>query len=99
MTPTPEHPLGTAPSAAASASTSVAGADASGGAAAFADAPAIRITALLGNSQRLDGGAMFGNAPRALWSRLCPPDEQNRIALACRTLLVEVGDRRMLLET
>lgn len=41
---------------------------------------------------------MFGNAPRALWSRLCPPDEQNRITLACRALLVEIGDRRMLLE-
>ena len=41
---------------------------------------------------------MFGNAPRALWSRFCPPDDQNRIALACRALLVEVGDRRILLE-
>ncbi|MGV8390946.1 MBL fold metallo-hydrolase, partial [Pseudomonas aeruginosa] len=27
------------------------------------------LTTLLGNSQKLDGGAMFGNAPRALWSR------------------------------
>ena len=59
---------------------------------------AVRITTLLGNSQRLDGGAMFGNAPRALWSRFCPPDDQNRITLACRALLVEVGDRRILLE-
>lgn len=42
---------------------------------------------------------MFGNAPRALWSRLCPPDEQNRITLACRALLVEFDDRRVLLET
>ena len=41
---------------------------------------------------------MFGNAPRALWSRFCPPDDQNRIALACRALLVEVGERRILLE-
>ena len=59
----------------------------------------IRLTSLLGNSQRLDGGAMFGNAPRALWERLCPPDDKNRIALSCRALLVETGDRRLLLET
>jgi glyoxylase-like metal-dependent hydrolase (beta-lactamase superfamily II) len=59
----------------------------------------MKLTALLGNSQRLDGGAMFGNAPRALWARWCPPDEQNRISLACRALLIEDGARRILLET
>lgn len=41
---------------------------------------------------------MFGNAPRALWARLCPPDDENRIALACRALLVESAGRRILLE-
>lgn len=53
----------------------------------------------MGNSQRLDGGAMFGNAPRALWQRWANPDEQNRIALACRALLVEDDGRRILFET
>jgi glyoxylase-like metal-dependent hydrolase (beta-lactamase superfamily II) len=58
------------------------------------------LTSIHGNSQRLDGGAMFGNAPRALWSRWLEPDESNRIPLACRTLLVEEQDgRRVLLET
>ncbi len=58
------------------------------------------LTSIHGNSQRLDGGAMFGNAPRALWSRWLEPDELNRIPLACRTLLVEEEDgRRVLLET
>ena len=58
-----------------------------------------RATSLLGNSQRLDGGAMFGNAPRALWQRWAKPDEQNRIDLACRALLVEEdGGRRILFE-
>ncbi|MCS6916045.1 MAG: MBL fold metallo-hydrolase [Myxococcales bacterium] len=61
------------------------------------DAP-VYVSAVAGNSQRLDGGAMFGNAPRALWSRWCPPDEENRIPLACRALLVEWEDRRVLLE-
>ncbi len=57
------------------------------------------ITAVSGNSQRLDGGAMFGNAPKALWTRWIAPDEQNRIPLACRCMLVKDGDRHILLET
>ena len=54
---------------------------------------------LVGNSQRLDGGAMFGNAPRALWSRWLSPDEENRVPLVCRTLLVQKGGRNLLFET
>ena len=59
----------------------------------------MRITSLQGNTQRLDGGAMFGNAPRALWQRWCPPDELGRISLACRCFLVEDQGRRLLVET
>ncbi len=47
------------------------------------------LYSVLGNSQRLDGGAMFGNAPKALWTRWITPDEQNRIPLACRCLLIK----------
>ncbi|MCB9743290.1 MAG: MBL fold metallo-hydrolase [Alphaproteobacteria bacterium] len=57
------------------------------------------LWSLEGNSQRLDGGAMFGNAPRALWERWAQPDERNRIELACRCLLIRDGDRHILLET
>lgn len=57
------------------------------------------LTSVLGNSQRLDGGAMFGNAPKAMWERWIPPDDKNRIPLACRCLLVRDGDRRILFET
>ena len=57
------------------------------------------LTSVLGNSQRLDGGAMFGNAPRAMWERWIPPDDQNRIPLACRCLLVHDQGRWILLET
>jgi glyoxylase-like metal-dependent hydrolase (beta-lactamase superfamily II) len=57
------------------------------------------LTSLLGNSQRLDGGAMFGNAPLAMWSRWIAPDEHNRIPLACRCLLVREPGRNLLLET
>jgi glyoxylase-like metal-dependent hydrolase (beta-lactamase superfamily II) len=56
-------------------------------------------SSILGNRQRLDGGAMFGNAPRALWSRWLEPDEQNRLEFACRALLVEEPGKRTLFET
>jgi glyoxylase-like metal-dependent hydrolase (beta-lactamase superfamily II) len=59
----------------------------------------LKASSVLGNSQRLDGGAMFGNAPRALWSRWAAPDDAGRVALACRTLLVEDASRRILFET
>ncbi len=42
---------------------------------------------------------MFGNAPRAVWSKWCPPDEQGRIPLACRSVLIDDGRRKVLLET
>lgn len=48
---------------------------------------------------RLDGGAMFGVVPRSLWSRLCPPDEHNRIALNMNCLFIEAGTERILIET
>ncbi|NRB41916.1 MAG: MBL fold metallo-hydrolase [Pseudomonadales bacterium] len=52
-----------------------------------------------GNTQKLDGGAMFGNAPKALWSRWVEADTLNRIDLACRCLLVQMHDgRKILLE-
>jgi glyoxylase-like metal-dependent hydrolase (beta-lactamase superfamily II) len=56
-------------------------------------------SSIVGNRQRLDGGAMFGNAPRALWSRWLAPDELGRIELACRALLVEEPGKRTLFET
>jgi glyoxylase-like metal-dependent hydrolase (beta-lactamase superfamily II) len=58
------------------------------------------LTSVLGNSQRLDGGAMFGNAPRALWEKWAAPDELNRIELACRALLASpLEGKTVLFET
>jgi glyoxylase-like metal-dependent hydrolase (beta-lactamase superfamily II) len=48
----------------------------------------MKLIAIDGNSQKLDGGAMYGNAPRLMWEKWSPPDALNRIALACRSLLV-----------
>jgi glyoxylase-like metal-dependent hydrolase (beta-lactamase superfamily II) len=56
------------------------------------------LTSVLGNSQRLDGGAMFGNAPKPLWERWITPDDRNRIPLACRCLVVRDADKVILIE-
>ncbi len=57
-----------------------------------------RLYSIRGNDQRLDGGAMFGNAPKALWERWAPADGQNRIELASRAMLVHDSDRFVLFE-
>lgn len=60
----------------------------------------MRAWSILGNSQRLDGGAMFGNAPRAVWQKWIAPDADNRIPLACRALLIEgIDGKTVLFET
>ena len=59
----------------------------------------IKISSLLGDSQHLDGGAMFGHVPKALWSKWLQPDENNCINLECRALLIEDDNKRILLET
>jgi glyoxylase-like metal-dependent hydrolase (beta-lactamase superfamily II) len=48
---------------------------------------------------RLDGGAMFGVVPRTLWSKVCPPDEANRVRMNMNCVFIEAGDERILIET
>jgi len=48
---------------------------------------------------KLDGGAMFGVVPKSLWSRTNPADENNMCSWALRSLLIEDGDRLMLIDT
>ncbi len=48
---------------------------------------------------RLDGGAMFGVVPRTLWSRSCPPDDQNRIRMNMNCVFIDTGKERVLIET
>src|SRR5688572_92776 len=60
----------------------------------------MKLWSIEGNSQKLDGGAMFGNAPRAMWSKWLAPDEQNRVPLACRALLASpLNGKTVLFET
>jgi len=60
----------------------------------------MKLWSIRGNSQKLDGGAMFGNAPRAVWEKWAVPDDLNRIELACRALLASpLAGRTVLFET
>jgi hypothetical protein len=48
---------------------------------------------------KLDGGAMFGVVPKTIWQKLVPADENNMCNWAMRCLLVEVGERLILIDT
>ncbi|MFH4969288.1 MBL fold metallo-hydrolase [Gaetbulibacter sp. M240] len=48
---------------------------------------------------KLDGGAMFGVVPKSLWQRTNPADANNMIDIAARCLLIEEGDRLILIDT
>lgn len=58
------------------------------------------LDSLDGNSQKLDGGAMFGNAPRVMWEKWLTPEADNRVPLACRCLLARgLKGKTVLFET
>ncbi|TXN37684.1 MBL fold metallo-hydrolase [Flagellimonas hymeniacidonis] len=48
---------------------------------------------------KLDGGAMFGVVPKSIWSKTNPADSNNMIDLAARCLLIEDGDKLILVDT
>jgi len=48
---------------------------------------------------KLDGGAMFGVVPKSIWNNTNPADSNNMIDLAARSLLIEDGDRLILIDT
>ncbi|MBI4930262.1 MAG: MBL fold metallo-hydrolase [Bacteroidetes bacterium] len=47
---------------------------------------------------KLDGGAMFGVVPKSIWTRTNPADENNMINMAMRALLVEDGNKLILID-
>jgi len=57
----------------------------------------IELISLFDGFFRLDGGSMFGTVPKTLWERQAPADDQNRVTLATRPLLVR-GARTMLID-
>lgn len=47
-----------------------------------------QVQSIVTGTFRLDGGAMFGVVPKVLWGKATCPDDDNRISLATRTLLI-----------
>jgi glyoxylase-like metal-dependent hydrolase (beta-lactamase superfamily II) len=47
---------------------------------------------------KLDGGAMFGVVPKSMWFKANPSDDNNMCSWAMRCLLVETGDRKILID-
>jgi glyoxylase-like metal-dependent hydrolase (beta-lactamase superfamily II) len=58
----------------------------------------MKLTALDAGRFRLDAGSMFGRVPKTLWNKSVPVDERNRMDIACRCLLVDAGQRRILID-
>jgi glyoxylase-like metal-dependent hydrolase (beta-lactamase superfamily II) len=48
---------------------------------------------------KLDGGAMFGVVPKTLWEKTNPADNHNLIDMSMRSMLIEDGDRLILIDT
>lgn len=59
----------------------------------------MKITTIIPERWKIDGGVAFGVIPRTLWSKIYSPDEQNLIPMVNRCLLVETNDRLVLVET
>jgi glyoxylase-like metal-dependent hydrolase (beta-lactamase superfamily II) len=48
---------------------------------------------------KLDGGAMFGVVPKTIWQKTNPADSNNLINMSMRCMLIEDGDRLILIDT
>jgi glyoxylase-like metal-dependent hydrolase (beta-lactamase superfamily II) len=57
-----------------------------------------KLTWLNGGVTHLDGGAMFGVVPKALWSRKYPVNDQNQIELRTDPILLQTGDKNILID-
>lgn len=59
----------------------------------------MKVFALCSGYFKLDGGAMFGHIPKAIWEKLNPPDSKNLCTWALRLLLIEHNDLLILVDT
>ena len=59
----------------------------------------MKLHSFIHENFKLDGGAMFGVVPKVIWQRTNPADEDNLIDMATRSLLIEDGDRLILVDT
>lgn len=59
----------------------------------------MKIYPIQSGNFKLDGGAMFGVVPKSIWGKTNPSDSQNRIPMSTRCLLIEDGERLILVDT
>ena len=59
----------------------------------------MKIYAIEAGNFKLDGGAMFGVVPKTIWNKTNPADENNLIDIAARCMLIEDGNRLILIDT
>ena len=59
----------------------------------------IKLTCVEAGRFKLDGGAMFGVVPKRIWKNLNPADEENMCPWTMRSLLIETGNRKILVDT
>jgi glyoxylase-like metal-dependent hydrolase (beta-lactamase superfamily II) len=59
----------------------------------------MKLYALNTGMFKLDGGAMFGVVPKTIWQKTNPADENNMCTWAMRSLLIEEGNRLILIDT
>jgi glyoxylase-like metal-dependent hydrolase (beta-lactamase superfamily II) len=59
----------------------------------------VRLRLISDGTSRVDGGSLFGLVPKVLWERVHAPDRLNRVLLERRSLLIETGQLRILVDT
>src|SRR5699024_6198135 len=57
------------------------------------------LTWLNGGDNHLDGGAMFGVVPKALWSRKYPVNDKNQIELRTDPILLQLAGKNYLIDS
>lgn len=59
----------------------------------------MKLYSIIAENWRSDGGACFGVVPKAIWEKNYPADEKNLVKLTNRSLLIENGNRLILIDT
>lgn len=59
----------------------------------------MKLTTIETGKFKLDGGAMFGVVPKSIWNKINPADSNNMCTWAMRCLLIEDGDKLILIDT
>ena len=59
----------------------------------------MKLHSIKAGNFKLDGGAMFGVVPKSIWQKTNPADSNNLIDMAARCLLIEDGNRLILIDS